>query len=201
MPPSSRFCGVLMGTSSLRSYASLECVAFPQITQFAACCTLGMRRIPRTCTFGVVAADMERAAFQHLQGYITTLLKSLSSIDKVLLYRQSNENITTSAFSFEEHQQAVSSSSACPTLSCKLECVACRPSLPDVHRWQPRHVSRVHPNLENPSRFLWSGTRHVAANYPHNCSGVARNASHLADKVYFGMICSGRLMPNDSNSL
>lgn len=31
--------------STLRSYASLECVAFLQITQIAACCTLGTRRI------------------------------------------------------------------------------------------------------------------------------------------------------------
>ena len=74
-----------------------------------------MRRIPRTCSFGVVAADTERATFQQLQGYITTLLKSLSSSDKVLLSRQSNENIPIASFLFEEHRQAISSSSACPT--------------------------------------------------------------------------------------
>jgi hypothetical protein len=31
-----------------------------------------MRRVPLTCTFGVVATDTKRAAFQQLQGYITT---------------------------------------------------------------------------------------------------------------------------------
>lgn len=30
----------------LRNYASLECDAFPQITQIAACCTCGTHRIP-----------------------------------------------------------------------------------------------------------------------------------------------------------
>jgi hypothetical protein len=63
-----------MKTSSmaLDNYASLKCDAFPQITQIAACCTLGTRRIPRMYTSGVVAADTKRAAFQQLQGYITT---------------------------------------------------------------------------------------------------------------------------------
>jgi hypothetical protein len=52
-------------TPTLRDYASLDCVAFPQITQIAACCTFGTHRIPRTCTFGVVAADSKSAAFQQ----------------------------------------------------------------------------------------------------------------------------------------
>jgi hypothetical protein len=58
--------------SMLRNYASLECDAFPQITQIASRCTLGTRRIPQMCTSEVVAADTKRAAFQQLQGYITT---------------------------------------------------------------------------------------------------------------------------------
>ena len=69
----------------LRSYASPECIAFPQITQIAACCTFGTHRIPRACTFGAVAADPKRVAFQQLQGYITTVLKSLYSSNKVKL--------------------------------------------------------------------------------------------------------------------
>jgi hypothetical protein len=48
--------------------ASLEYVAFPQITQITVCCTLGMRRIPRTCKSGVVAAGPKCAAFKQLQG-------------------------------------------------------------------------------------------------------------------------------------
>jgi hypothetical protein len=58
----------LLTTYALRNYPSLECVAFPQITQIAVCCTLGMRRIPQMCTFGIVAADPKRAAFQQPQG-------------------------------------------------------------------------------------------------------------------------------------
>ena len=99
--------------STLRSYASPECVAFPQITQIAACCTFGTHRIPRTCTFGVVAADSKRAAFQQLQGYITTRLKRFSGCDKIFFSRGSNDNITISALLLQQHQQAISSSSAC----------------------------------------------------------------------------------------
>jgi hypothetical protein len=101
-------------SSFLRSYASLECDAFPQITQIAACCTCGTHRIPWTCTIGVVAADSKRAVFQQLQGYIITLLKSLSSSDKVLLSRQSIEHTTILSFPFEKHRQAISSFSTCP---------------------------------------------------------------------------------------
>jgi hypothetical protein len=90
-------------SSNLRNYASPECVAFPQITQITACCTLGTRRIPRMCAFGVVAADTKRAAFQQLQGYITTRLKSISGCDQISISRKSNDNITISAFSFEQH--------------------------------------------------------------------------------------------------
>ena len=96
-----------------RNYASLECVAFPQITQTAACCTLGMRRIPQMCTFEVVAADTKLAAFQQLQGYITTRLRSFSSTDKLSFSRQSNENITISAFPLEQYYQAILARRAC----------------------------------------------------------------------------------------
>jgi hypothetical protein len=89
--------------SMLHSYASPECVAFPQITQIAAWSTFGTRRILRTCTFGVVATDTKRAVLQQLQGHITTLLKSLAGSDKVLLFRQSKENITILSFLFEQH--------------------------------------------------------------------------------------------------
>jgi hypothetical protein len=92
---------------TLRNYAYLECVPFPQTTQIVACCTLGTRRIPRMCTFGLVAADTKRAAFQQLQGYISTRLKRFSGCDRVLLSRQSNENITISSFTFEQHRQAL----------------------------------------------------------------------------------------------
>jgi hypothetical protein len=63
----------------LRNYASLKYVAFPHIVQIASCCTFGMRRIPRMCTFEDVAADTKLAAFQQLQLYITTRLQSFSS--------------------------------------------------------------------------------------------------------------------------
>jgi hypothetical protein len=53
----------------LRNYASMGRVALPGITQIAACCTLGMRHIPQTCTFEVLAAYTKLAAFQQLQGY------------------------------------------------------------------------------------------------------------------------------------
>jgi hypothetical protein len=82
----------------LLSYPPLECVAFPQITQIAACCTLGMRRISRMRTFGAVAAYPKRALFQRLWGYVTTLLASFSSSDKVPLSPQSNEHITILLF-------------------------------------------------------------------------------------------------------
>jgi hypothetical protein len=97
----------------LRNHDSVKYIAFPPITQNAACCTPGMRRIPQMCTLEVVAADMKRAAFQQPQGYITTRLKRFSGCDRMFFSRESNDNTTVSAPSLEQHQQAVSSSSAC----------------------------------------------------------------------------------------
>jgi hypothetical protein len=45
----------LLMTTSLRSYAFLRCIAFPQITQITACYILGLRRIRRMRILEVVA--------------------------------------------------------------------------------------------------------------------------------------------------
>jgi hypothetical protein len=62
---------------TLRDYAFVKCVAFPQVTQTVAYCMLGMHRIAQMRMFGAVAADPKRATFQQLQGDITTKLKML----------------------------------------------------------------------------------------------------------------------------
>jgi hypothetical protein len=61
----------------------------------------------------VVAAYPKRAAFQHLQGYITTKLERFSGCDKVLFPRHSNENIIILASSLDHHYQAVLVRKAC----------------------------------------------------------------------------------------
>jgi hypothetical protein len=77
----------------LRSYASPECVAFPQITQITACCTFGTHHVPGMRGFRVVAADVKRVAFQQLQGYITTLnITSRTTEGRLFVIRKEDPN-------------------------------------------------------------------------------------------------------------
>jgi hypothetical protein len=77
----------------LRSYASPECVAFPQITQITACCTFGTHHVPAMREFRVVAADVKRVAFQQLQGYITTLnITSRTTEGRLFVIRKEDPN-------------------------------------------------------------------------------------------------------------
>jgi hypothetical protein len=79
-----------VSSDALRSYASLECDACPQVIQFAVDYTLGMPRVSQMRISGVVAADPKPTVFhsaEEREFSLGLLLRFFSLISQMITSR------------------------------------------------------------------------------------------------------------------